>query len=150
MGELNPNLEEYGNTCTGNNCSVYWGDGDEREGEAMRKREVARFERAGDVRMVGVVEGGDGSLEVTESLSGPSALVAYGDEVHILRVTLSSDERRKLGRLIGETGRGSIEEYLGEEESSLVDLMDLCDVAGVAYGFVGMGEKSGLQFRPVF
>lgn len=114
----------------------------------MRRHEVARFERAGDVRTVGTVERTDGSLEIREDVSGPSAFIAYGDEVHGLRVTFTEVEQEKLTGLLVETGRSSLEEYLANGEFALIDLMDLCDVAGIGYSFVGLGDKSGVQFRP--
>ena len=114
----------------------------------MKTQEIARFECAGDVRMVGAAEREDGSLEIREDVIGPSALIAYGDQVHGLRMTLSGGERGKLSRLLAETGRSSFEEYLSNEELTLVDLTDLCDAAGIVYSFVGLGDKSGVQFRP--
>lgn len=116
----------------------------------MRQREVARFERAGDVRAVGVVDRPDGSLEVREDVTGPSVLIAYGDEVHGLRVTFSEEEQEKLAALLEQIGRTCLEEYLCNEEFALIDLMDLCDAAGISYSFAGLGDKSGVQFRPAF
>ena len=116
----------------------------------MRRHEIARFERARDVRTVGTVERLDGSLEVREDVSGPSALIAYGDQVHGLRMTLSVTEQEKLTKLLVETGRASLEDYLANEEFALIDLMDLCDAGGISYSFVGLGDRSGVQFRPAF
>ena len=116
----------------------------------MKTQEIARFECAGDVRMVGAAEREDGSLEIREDVMGPSALIAYGDQVHGLRMTLSGAEQEKLARLLVETGRASLEDYLANEEFALIDLMDLCDAGGISYSFVGLGDRSGVQFRPAF
>ena len=113
----------------------------------MRECEVARFERAGDVRVVSVVEGAGGVLEVRERLEGPSALVAYGEGEHSLRVLFSPEFASRLPRLFG---GAPLAEYLSREENDLVDLMDLCDGGGVPYTFVGIGPKSGVQCRPVW
>ena len=114
----------------------------------MKTQEIARFECAGDVRMVGAAEQEDGSLEIREDVIGPSALIAYGDQVHGLRMTLSGGERGKLSRLLAETGRSSFEEYLSNEELTLVDLMDLCDCLGVPYSFTSLGSEGEAVYRP--
>ena len=114
----------------------------------MREHEVARFESAGDVRTVSVVEGDDGVVEVRERVSGPSALVAYGEEEHGLRVLFSPAAVPGLLRAVGETGHTSLADYLADEKNALIDLMDLCDARDVAYTFVGIGPASGVQCRP--
>ena len=75
---------------------------------------------------------------------------AYGDQVHGLRMTLSGTEQEKLTKLLAETGRASLEDYLANGEFALIDLMDLCDAGGISYSFVGLGDRSGVQFRPAF
>ena len=84
-------------------------------------------------------------LELTISLT---VLIAYGDEVHGLRVTFSEEEQEKLAALLEQIGRTCLEEYLCNEEFVLIDLMDLCDARGVPYAFTGVGPASGIQFRP--
>ena len=50
----------------------------------MEEREVARFECAGDVRVMRV--GADGEkIVVCEELAGPSVLLAYGEKNRTLR-----------------------------------------------------------------
>ncbi len=114
----------------------------------MREAEVARFEHVGDVREVRIVEGNDGSLEVRERLTGPSALVAYGEDEHGLRVGFAPDAVEGLLRAVGEAGHPSLADYLEDEKNDVVDLMDLCDARDVAYTFVGIGPRSGVQAQP--
>lgn len=115
----------------------------------MGQREVARFERSGDVRTVSLIEG-EGSLIVREDLSGPSALVAYGDEEHSLRMALSAESAARLLGALDGMGEKPLGDYLAEEGHDIVDLMDLCDANGVPYSFAGIGSESGLQFRPAW
>lgn len=114
----------------------------------MLEREVARFESAGDVRTLAIVEGEDGVVEVRERLSGPSALVAYGEEEHGLRVLFAPGEVEGMLRAVGTAGAPELAAYLADEKNGVVGLMDLCDACGVAYTFVGIGPASGVQCRP--
>lgn len=113
----------------------------------MQEVEVARFERAGDVRRMFVGEG-DGCVTVREDISGPSVLVAYGDEERSLRVTFGPDALEGLLASVGEEGVTSLRAYLSQECHDIIDLMDLCDARGVPYAFTGLGSASGIQFRP--
>lgn len=114
----------------------------------MREHEVARFESAGDVRVLSIIEGDDEVLEVRQRMTGPSALLAYGEEEHSLRVLFAPATVPSLLRAIGSAGSSSLAEYLAAEKNDAVDLMDLCDARGVAYTFVGIGPESGVQCRP--
>lgn len=109
---------------------------------------VAVFRSADDesVRSVGV-EGG--SLVVSEVLSGPSALVAYGEREHVLRVVFSPEHRDELAdALAREGGFASLEEFVSREENGVDRLMDVCDRAGVPYTFIAAGSSGDVQFRP--
>ena len=114
----------------------------------MQTVEVARFERAGDVRRVLIGEE-EGCVVVREDLSGPSTLVAYGDEQRSLRVTFAREAVPALLDALGTVQEGgSLRGYLSCERHDVVDLMDLCDARGVPYAFAGIGPSSGIQFRP--
>ena len=52
---------------------------------------VAREERLGDVSVVTSGYAEDGSLMVSEEVSGPSASVAYGESSHKVRVVFSPE-----------------------------------------------------------
>lgn len=109
---------------------------------------VARFERAGDVRRRYVVRWGD-ALELHEELSGPSTVVAYGDDARTLRVTLSAqDEARALAALGVAERYTSLREYLALERNELTNVMDACDREGVPYSFFSAGSGGDVQFRP--
>ena len=41
-----------------------------------------------------------------------------------------------------------VEEWLSEKDHALIDLMDICDAAGVEYVYATLGKDSVLQFRP--
>ena len=83
-----------------------------------------------------------------ERLSGPSALVAYGEEEHGLRVLFAPGEVEGMLRAVGAAGAPALAAYLADEKNGVVGLMDLCDACGVAYTFVGIGPASGVQCRP--
>ena len=103
---------------------------------------------AEDVRLVDVIEGPGGVVEVREHLSGPSAVVAYGEEEHGLRVLFAPSSVAGAQRAVNRAGCASIKEYLADEKNDIIDLMDLCDAGGVAYTFVGIGPKTGVLCRP--
>ncbi|WP_417228940.1 hypothetical protein [Thermophilibacter sp.] len=111
----------------------------------MREREVARFERAGDVRTVSLVESADGALEVRERREGPSALVAYGEGARSLCALFSPVAASRLPDLMG---GASLVEYCANEKNDLVDLMDLCDAAAVPYSFTSLGSGGEVAYRP--
>ena len=113
----------------------------------MEAFEVACFEGAGDVRRMSVGRQ-EGFLVVREDVSGPSALIAYGEDERSLRATFAPGEVDGLLGAVRSAGAGSLEEYLSCRENDIVDLMDLCDARGVRYSFTGVGSASGIQFRP--
>ena len=43
----------------------------------------------------------------------------------------------------------TLTEFASGEENALVDLMDLCDAQGVPYAYMGVGDTSGIHYRPV-
>lgn len=113
----------------------------------MQGCEVARFEHAGDVRIMSLLEGEDGSIELREDLRGPSTLVAYGEDEMSLRVTFAPDAVPTLLAVVGQSGKGSLADYLADEGNGLVDLMDLCDARGLHYSFASVGSQSGISIR---
>ncbi|WP_455137058.1 hypothetical protein [Thermophilibacter sp.] len=113
----------------------------------MEGCEVARFEHAGDVRVMSLVEGEGGDIELREDLTGPSTLVAYGEDEMSLRVTFSPDAVPALLAAVGQSGKGSLADYLADEDNALVDLMDLCDARGLRYSFASVGSQSGISIR---
>lgn len=114
----------------------------------MGEREVARFECARDVRVMSLGEE-EGRVVVREDLSGPSALVAYGDERRSLRVALGAGALSRLLEAIGACGEGdSLWGYLADEEHDIVDLMDLCDRMDIPYSFASLGSAGEVTYRP--
>ena len=114
----------------------------------MREQEVARFEAAGDERRMYVGAEGE-KVVVREELTGPSVLVAYGEERKSLRVALGADAVSALLATIGFLGSGdSLWDYLASERHDIVDLMDLCDHRGIPYEFSASGSGGDCQFRP--
>lgn len=109
--------------------------------------EVARFEHAGDVRVLSLLEDDNGDIELREELTGPSTLVAYGDDSMSLRVSFTPKAVPGLLAAVGQAGKGSLADYLADEENSLIDLMDLCDARGVRYSFASVGSQSGISVR---
>ena len=47
-------------------------------------------------------------------------------------------------------GAAALTEFASGEENALVDLMDLCDARGVSYAYMGIGDTSGIYYRPVW
>ena len=114
----------------------------------MQEQEVARFEHAGDVRRM-FVGSQDEKIVVREELTGPSVLVAYGEERKTLRVSLEADAVSALLAAIGFVGSDdSLWDYLAGERHDIVDLMDLCDQRGIPYEFSSGGSGGDCQLRP--
>ena len=114
----------------------------------MQEQAVARFEHAGDVREMFVGTDGE-KIVVRESVSGPSAVVAYGQERRDLRVSLSPEAVSARLEAVGFAGApDGLWDYLTSEWHDIVDLMDLCDRRGVAYEFASTGPGGDWQFRP--
>ena len=114
----------------------------------MAECEVARFECAGDVRVMRLGEE-DGRVVVREDLSGPSVLVAYGDERRTLLVSLEEGAAAALLEAIGARDEASsLRGYLADESHDIVDLMDLCDRAGIRYSFTSLGSEGEVAYRP--
>lgn len=53
-----------------------------------------------------------------------------------------------LGRPGGDAA-AALTEFASGEENALVDLMDLCDERGTPYAYMGVGDTSGIHYRPV-
>ena len=114
----------------------------------MREQEVACFERVGDVRRMFVGEDGE-RVVIREELTGPSVLVAYGEQRKTLRVALAPEAVSALLEAIGFLGSAdSLWDYLASERHDIVDLMDLCDQRGIPYEFSATGSEGDCQFRP--
>jgi hypothetical protein len=113
-------------------------------------RRVARFESAGDVREVYVGEEGQGGFFVREEVAGPSSLLVYDEERHVVRVGVREAAAQKLAKAKCWQGdvRAHVEEYLSREDNALIDLMDACDAAGVEYTYATLGKDEVLQYRP--
>lgn len=109
--------------------------------------ETARFEHAGDVRRMLLVEEGE-KIVVVEELSGPSALVAYGREALTLRASFSPEALSALIARVGFTGADALWGYLADERHDIVDLMDLCDHHGVPYAFSSTASGGEGAIRP--
>ena len=113
----------------------------------MEAREVARFEHAGDVRVM-LLSTENGQTEVREDLSGPSAQFAYGEDERSLRVGLSDDSTQRLVAVIAAAGAGaSLADYLANEAHDIMDLMDLCDRSAISYSFASLGSSGDVAFR---
>lgn len=113
----------------------------------MREVVCARFERFADKRTVSLVEADDGILELRELVCGPSALAAYGEREHSLRVLFAAPAASRLLGAVGEAAGGTLAAYLSNEKNDLVDLIDLCDEADVPCAYMGMGPASGVVVR---
>ena len=86
----------------------------------MRVQGVARFESAGDVRTVSLVQGDDGLLEVRELREGPSAVAVYGESEHSLRVLFAPEAvPGLLAGHIGGKGRQGGNEKIAHGRSSM-------------------------------
>ena len=103
--------------------------------------ETARFEHAGDVRRMLLVEEGE-KIVVVEELSGPSALVAgfvyafvMSPALATLRASFSPEALSALIARVGFTGADALWGYLADERHDIVDLMDLCDRHAITYEF---------------
>ena len=114
----------------------------------MQMIEVAQFKRAGDTRRM-LVGGRDDVVVVREELSGPSTLVAYGEESKTLSARFTGEA---LGTLLAQGGFlggfDSLWSFLSSEKNDLVDLMDLCDRLAIPYVFEATGNETGAGVGP--
>ncbi|WP_130810418.1 hypothetical protein [Olsenella sp. Marseille-P4559] len=112
---------------------------------------IARKEKMGDVTVIESGYSGDGSLMVSEEVSGPSASVAYGEPRHKLQIVFAPEV---IGCLASALGAGAemnsrLHSYFDSGEHALVDLMDLCDAHRVSYSYQSLGSATGVTYRPV-
>lgn len=97
----------------------------------MERLRVARFEGAGDVREVFVgLEGDD--VVICEEVSGPSAMVAFGEKSRGTTVRLAPQAVSEVVSEIGFSGAdGSLWDHLASERYDLTDLACLCAERGI-------------------
>ena len=115
-------------------------------------REVARFESAGDVRVMRVDSQESGAGQLEEIIAGKSCFIAYGESSHTARMIFDVAALEGLAAMLGRPGGDAVAaltEFVRGEENALVDLMDLCDAQGVPYAYMGVGDTSGIHYRPV-
>ena len=113
---------------------------------------ISRKKQFDDVTVVKYGYAEDGSLMVSEEVSGPSASVAYGEPAHKLRAIFSP---RVIGDLVELLGDGTTSDRMGtvlrayfkNGEHALIDLMDLCDLRRVPYAYQSLGS-TGVTYRP--
>lgn len=115
-------------------------------------REVARFESAGDVRVMQVGSQDSGAVLLEEIVAGKSCFIAYGESSHTARMIFDVAALEGLAAMLGRPGgaAAALTEFASGEENALVDLMDLCDARGVSYAYMGIGDTSGIHYRPVW
>lgn len=115
-------------------------------------REVARFESAGDVRVMRVGSQESGAVQLEELVAGKSCFIAYGESSHTARMIFDVTALEGLAATLGRPGGDAVAaltEFGSGEENALVDLMDRCDAQGVPYAYMGVGDTSGIHYRPV-
>ena len=115
-------------------------------------REVARFEVAGDVRVMRVGSQESGALALEEIVAGKSCFIAYGESSHTARIIFDVAALEGLAAMLGRPGGDAVAaltEFVSGEENALVDLMDLCDARGMPYAYMAVGDTSGIHYRPV-
>ena len=115
-------------------------------------REVARFESAGDVRVMRVGSQESGALALEEIVAGKSCFIAYGESSHTARMIFDVVALEGLAATLGRPGGDAVAaltDFVSGEENALVDLMDRCDARGVPYAYMGVGDTSGIHYRPV-
>lgn len=101
-----------------------------------RTTEVARFESAGDIRVMRVGERADGALVLEEELWGPSVGLVYGCDHVLLRVAARGMDRDVLA------------EFARDEANDILDLMDSLDDEGTTYEFMSELFGNVVAFRP--
>lgn len=115
---------------------------------------ISRKKQFGDVTVVKYGYAEDGSLMVSEEVSGPSASVAYGESAHKLRAIFSPGVIGDLVELLGDGAAGDkagivLRAYFKDGRHALIDLMDLCDLRRVPYAYQSLGS-TGATYRPSF
>ena len=115
--------------------------------------EAARFEAAGDLRVMSV--GGEAAgeqvcaLVLQEDISGPSVLVGHGAEAARLKMSVAPSGRVKLIRAVAELfGARSLTELAAREDIDILDVMDLCDREQIPYEFSCIDSNEDAALRP--
>ena len=112
--------------------------------DGFEVEEVARFVCGEDVRSMLIGTDDEGNVMVREDISGPSALVAYGQNARSLRVRFDASQVEGLLAAVGASvAATSLCEYVADENRDVLDLMDLCDREGIVYQFTSM-EPTGM------
>ena len=116
--------------------------------------EAARFEAAGDLRVMSV--GGEAAgeqacaLVLQEDISGPSVLVGHGAEAARLKIVVAPSWRVKLIRSIAELfDTKSLTELAAREDLDILDVLDLCDREQIPYEFSCIDSNEDAALRPV-
>ncbi|MCI1665864.1 MAG: hypothetical protein LKI25_05805 [Atopobiaceae bacterium] len=102
-----------------------------------------------DSRDVLVWEGDGGRVFVCEAMEGEVTRQVFDVDRHVHRVDVAPGERDALTRVLGlDTVERGLDAFFRDGETFLSDLMDLMDVAGVAYGYVSRCGDGPVSWRP--
>lgn len=125
----------------------------EQDRHGRKVRVLVKKEQLSDTTIVESEYSEDGTLVISEEVSGPSASVAYGEVRHKLKASFSPESMGDLAVLLGGARAGDLAYrlrlYFRGGRHALIDLMDLCDVGGVPYSYQAIGSATGVTYRPV-
>ena len=110
---------------------------------------IARSAFPDEVRTVYLVPSARGGLQLLQYSWGRLTRLAFGDDIVCLRLSL---DERALSQLAARLGWGSdlprgFAAFFGQDDALLVDLLDICDREGIAYGFCSVGGSTGTMVR---
>ncbi len=104
----------------------------------------AAFFDGTDTRKVTVETCDDNTVAVTQVVSGPGVVDAFGVPEKLTRARFGFEDAAHLGWLL-EPGNseGALVRYMQDESHDLLDLMDFCDANAIAYA------KSSLETHKI-
>ena len=110
---------------------------------------VATFEAAGDRRVESMGRCKAGEFVLCEEVSGPSALISFGADARRMEVVVKDENSRALLKALKALYPvTSVAEYLQQEDTDLLDLMDLCDREEIPYGYSCIDSNEDGWVRP--
>ena len=110
---------------------------------------IARFEEPDETREVYLVPSTREGLHILQFSWGAVTRLAYGADAICHRLTLGERALTALCGLLGAQGspQSAFARFFSDEDAALVDLLDICDRAGIPYTFCSVNGTSGAMSR---
>lgn len=116
---------------------------------ASEQLPIARFSSPDEVRGIYLVPSEQGGAHLLHYSRGRLTRLAFGEDAVCHRLSLDG---QALAQLAARLGWGddipcALARFFERDETLLVDLLDICDRAGIPYGFCSVGSSMGTMVR---